>query len=683
MSPAMSRFTTHNWNWDRGGRLRGLVAGLLVVMGLGGCSVGERGADRAGERGKDAGWSFADLERAAAGLLAEPYAPSPALPERLAAWDYDDYRKVWFWPSAAVWPDDRPFRAAFFHRGYLHHQQMNIFLVDDGRATPVRFDPAMFHYGDVAADAPTQDIGFAGFRLHAPLTTADSYDELASFIGASYFRALGRGQIYGSSARGIGVDMGSFQERFPAFTAAYLHQPKPGDTAATVDLLLDGEDVVGAFRLRIIPPPPPPEQTPGNLPLDGERSPRTPCVGLWDQQGDTSGGETVIEVHAVLFARQKISRLNIAPLTSMFWLGEHQPSPHDPRPEVHDADLLLVRHADGTTIARPLTDPDNARRTRFAVDELGGFGLMQRDRDPAHYMDPEALYERRPSIWVEPMPPAEGQPAWPAGAVELLELPTDSEYQDNIGVSWVPSEPLDAGQRLEVSYRLRWTTHIAPPGNAPGSTPGSTTGTPGTVPGSHLGKNTPPKAANENTVQGQAEKPGNTVPDALAVEVPGIVPGALPGAVPGGLARLVATQRLEDGGFRLQYAWQHADTDAVTWSARVEHAVPGAGAGAGAGQDPLAAPVAVPGAVPGAGPVPGAGAGWVASFSLDDGTEPGCGSGWVTVHPQQGRDAGAMVLLERPTDAVPLWAGETSPRVWLVDPLGRVRSEIWTYPPRP
>ena len=51
---------------------------------------------------------------------------------------------------------------------------------------------------------------------------------------------------------------------------------------------------------------------------------------------------------------------------------------------------------------------------------------MQRDRDFNNYLDTEAHYERRPSLWVKP------ENAWGKGRVELVEIPYDSEANDNI-----------------------------------------------------------------------------------------------------------------------------------------------------------------------------------------------------------------------------------------------------------
>src|SRR5690606_23676124 len=79
-----------------------------------------------------------------------------------------------------------------------------------------------------------------------------------------------------------------------------------------------------------------------------------------------------------------------------------------------------------------------------------GFGLMQRRRDFRDFQDLEAHYERRPSVWVEPI----GN--WGDGAVTLVEIPTDREIHDNIVTFWRPREPLRAQGEHVFTYRLHW-----------------------------------------------------------------------------------------------------------------------------------------------------------------------------------------------------------------------------------
>ena len=74
----------------------------------------------------------------------------------------------------------------------------------------------------------------------------------------------------------------------------------------------------------------------------------------------------------------------------------------------------------------------------FADTSPRGFGLLQRERMFADYQDLEARYENRPSVWVEPI----GD--WGEGAVELVEIPSEQEVNDNIVAFWRPHDPLRA-----------------------------------------------------------------------------------------------------------------------------------------------------------------------------------------------------------------------------------------------
>ena len=79
-----------------------------------------------------------------------------------------------------------------------------------------------------------------------------------------------------------------------------------------------------------------------------------------------------------------------------------------------------------------------------------GFGLMQRTREFREFGDLEVLYGRRPSLWIEPI----GD--WGTGAVDLVEIPTNSEYNDNIVAFWRGREPLRAGGEYSFTYRMHW-----------------------------------------------------------------------------------------------------------------------------------------------------------------------------------------------------------------------------------
>lgn len=369
-------------------------------------------------------FGLADVAELARRDAARPYQP-PAddLPAALKGLNYDALRDIRFRPERATWrAQGLPFEMQFFHRGGGHPLPVQLHEVVDGRPRELRYDPAAWTFGRNRLDATRWgDIGHAGFRIHHALNSPAYKDELVVFLGASYFRALGRGQQYGLSARALAIDTVGAPpgrgEEFPRFKAFWIERPTPGASTLTLHALLDSPRATGAYRFVITP-----------------------------------GETTTVDVQQQVYLRAPVARLGIAPLTSMFLHGENQPAPQpggDFRPEVHDSDGLLLA-ADGEWLWRPLFNPATPLASSFGVRRLQGFGLMQRDRRFAAYEDDEAHYERRPSAWIEPL----GD--WGAGRVELLLLPTPDETHDNVVAYWVPAEQPAPGQPLRLDYRLHW-----------------------------------------------------------------------------------------------------------------------------------------------------------------------------------------------------------------------------------
>jgi glucans biosynthesis protein len=369
-------------------------------------------------------FGFDDVVARARTLVAQPFdgRPSP-LPDELLKLSYDQLRDIRFRTDRALWRDAKlPFEVAFFHPGLYFDRPIRVHEVDGGKVREIVFDPANFNYGKNDLDmAKLRKVGFAGFRVHFPLNTPQYKDEVLVFQGASYFRALGRNQRYGLSARGLAVDtVQPAGEEFPRFEEFWLVKPAAGAQGIELYALLNSRRVTGAYRFLVTP-----------------------------------GADTVVEVQSRLFLRpgadQSGMRLGIAPLTSMFSFGENQrPKTDDYRPEVHDSDGLAIAMASGEWIWRPLANPSRIVASSFSQPTPRGFGLQQRDRDFHHYEDLEAHYEKRPSAWIEPVG------SWGNGRVELTLIPTPDETHDNIVSFWVPDSLPPAGTPLDFSYRVRW-----------------------------------------------------------------------------------------------------------------------------------------------------------------------------------------------------------------------------------
>jgi glucans biosynthesis protein len=367
-----------------------------------------------------AAFGFDDVAKQAAALSAKSYnASSTAMPEELARLDYDQYRDIRFKPERALWRAEKlPFELMFFHPGRPYSQPVRINEISAQGVRRIAFDTSAFDYGKnkLTPNKAWGDVGFAGFRVHTALNTPDYKDELVVFLGASYLRALGKDQHYGLSARGLGIDtVGGKGEEFPRFTEFWIERPTADAKQLVVYALLESPRATGAYQIILKP-----------------------------------GENTAADVKARLFLRAGVATLGIAPLTSMFQHGENQPNLDDFRPEVHDSDGLMVATGDGEWLWRPLNNPKRTLVTSFAVKDLKGFGLMQRDRAFTSYQDTEARYERRPSAWITPVG------SWGPGRVELMQFNTVDETNDNVTAYWVPERVPAPGQPLDVAYRMSW-----------------------------------------------------------------------------------------------------------------------------------------------------------------------------------------------------------------------------------
>jgi glucans biosynthesis protein len=377
-----------------------------------------------------ASFNYDDVVKRARELASVPFDNRPpALPDAVAKLDFDAWRDIRFRPEKALLGNlGGPFRLETFHLGHLFKTPVTINTIRDGIATPIPYSASLFDYGHNKFDKPLPvNLGFAGFRLHYPLNEPQVYDEVIAFLGASYFRFLGRGQHYGISARALTIGAGTDAEEFPFFREFWVVTPEAGADHATIYALVDGQSTTGAFHFDLYP-----------------------------------GMESFVEVGATLFPRRPIPKLGLGPLTSMFFIGENDKRFFsDFRPELHDSDGLLMRSSTGEQIWRPLRNPVRAETSAFLDKNIRGYGLLQRDRVFEHYQDLDLDYELRPSYWVEP------HGDWGDGRIELIELPTPDEANDNIVAAWVPKDPVMPEKPLTFGYRitaLLQTAQLSPGG---------------------------------------------------------------------------------------------------------------------------------------------------------------------------------------------------------------------------
>ncbi len=367
------------------------------------------------------GFEFEEV-RARARQLAEqdyidPNRPMADIPNL----DYDQYRRIQNTQASALWvgPEDA-FRVMLDPRGYLFNLALAINLIEPDGVKARPYSAADFDFKDLPlSETAKETLGFAGFRILTELNEAGKFDELVSFKGASFFRALGSGNVYGASARGLAIGTASPDgEEFPHFSEFWLVKPVDGASSIKVYALMDGKSITGAFGFNI-----------------------------------SAGPETRTDVTATFFPRREIGSVGIAPLTSMYFFSPHdlRKQADDFRPAVHDSEGLSINMANGEWVWRPLINPKSLQISVLATDSPRGFGLLQRKRALDDYADTEAEYHHRPNVWIQP------ESDWGSGALSLVEIPTANEYNDNVVVFWRPADAWQPGQSYDLKYSMQWS----------------------------------------------------------------------------------------------------------------------------------------------------------------------------------------------------------------------------------
>jgi len=395
---------------------RALAVAVAIIAAAGGAHAQERAASP---------FSRAILVARAEELAKQEYVEPPTAQDANSRLSYDQYRAIRYQKGASIWAhQNRTFTLDLFHPGFIFDTPVNINLVSGGMGRRVLFKSDLFDYGPEIGAAPPQrdedESGYSGFRVRAPVNQPDVLDEFLVYQGASYFRAIARGQSYGLSARGLAIRTARPEgEEFPVFTDFWIERPAEHASAITIHALLQSRSVVGAYTFTATP-----------------------------------GAETDIDVVATLFPRRGITNFGIAPLTSMFLFDASSGRGRfdDFRSAVHNSDGLEILTGRGERVWRPLANPRTLQVSAFIDHDPKGFGLLQRKRRFEEYQDSDAHFERRPSLWVEP------RGDWGDGHVELVEIPTDKEIHDNIVAYWQSATPLPAGKATEFEYRLRWLT---------------------------------------------------------------------------------------------------------------------------------------------------------------------------------------------------------------------------------
>ena len=362
----------------------------------------------------DAG-NVAALARA---LARRPYQAAPTdMPDGLRDLTYEQYVSIRPAPSALVWGGEgRGFVVEPLHRGFVFTAPVALNLVEDGVVRRVAYDAGRFDFGKLRVPDAGRDLGFSGFRVYAAQGGGPPVD-FALYQGATFFSALAAGQSFGLQARGLSLRTAEARgEEFPFFRAFWIERPSVGQGNLVVHALIDSESTTAALRMTLRP-------------------------------GETGH----VDVEGTLFPRAALDHVGLAGMAASYLFGPNdRRNTDDARPGVYEASGLLVANGGAETLWRPVQNPETLQVSAFLDRDPKGFGLVQRARDYASFQDDDQHWERRPSLWVEPL----GE--WGEGAVQLVEIPSDSEVNKNVIAYWRPKAPIPANGEFAFGYRQSW-----------------------------------------------------------------------------------------------------------------------------------------------------------------------------------------------------------------------------------
>lgn len=360
--------------------------------------------------------AFTDLAR---DLASRPFeAPRAFLPNGFAELPQDVFRSIRMKPDRTLWAgENRGFTLDLLPGGFIYRSPVRIGMIEDGRVRMIPDAEDWFDFGRAPKLQPGKPFPLSGFAARAPIERPEEWRDFVTFQGATIFRALARGQIFGASARSLAIDAGEPNgEEFPLFGTLWIERPGPGANAIVVYALLDSRRVSGAYRFVIRP-----------------------------------GEITSVDVELTLFAREALGHVGIAPMTSMYLFGPNdRAGVDDVRGAAHRSDGLQIWTGGDEWVWRPVANPGELQISVFGDRNPRGFGLLQRQRGFQPYNDLNRRYDRMPSVWITPI----GE--WGEGQVQLLEIPTDTDINENVVAYWRPKAPIAPGQPFALAYRMHW-----------------------------------------------------------------------------------------------------------------------------------------------------------------------------------------------------------------------------------
>ncbi len=375
----------------------------VLKIGLGSMAAGMRGllpaatglVGSAVAQSPPSGFAFGDptafqagvVKDAARALAQMPFKPIPTdLPGPFRNLSYEQYVAIRGNPGAKLWANEKTgFAIEPLHRGFIFLSRVDINIVSQGQARHLIYDAGLYDFGKIPVHGDIGDIGFSGFRVLTP-QDGKGFAEIATFQGASFFRAVAQGQNPGTMARALSIKTADPRgEEFPTIRTFWIERPSLAEDTLVIHALIDSESVSGAYRFTLRP-----------------------------------GEATIIDTECTLFPRAGVDNFGLATMSATVISD-----PIDHR-RVDDVRLSLaeiggVQMSTGKDewIWRPASNRETLQISTFVDEHPRGFGFLQRDREFDHYEDDDQHWELRPSLWIEPI----GD--WGAGGVQLIEIPSE------------------------------------------------------------------------------------------------------------------------------------------------------------------------------------------------------------------------------------------------------------------
>lgn len=365
-----------------------------------------------------AAFSAADVDARARTLAAAAYDPPKPVPlGELANAPPEAAAAIRCRPEEWIWVrDDLGYVIEPLHRNWKQPGEVELHIVEGGAESRLAYDPGKFDFGKLSPPPASARLGFTGFLVHQ----RDSDGQLrpvASFYNAAVLSAIARNQEWGAISRLLTVRSTDQKAEVPLIRAIWIEKPSPPASALVMHALVDTPSLTGAFHFTL-----------------------------------RAENAILIDTECTIFSRRDIEHFGLTPIYATHLVGPLGPRVEDDvRPAVYEVSGVQMLSGRGEWIWRPVTNRERLQSSAFVDRDPKGFGLIQRDRSFKSFLDDENAWQRRPSVWVEPIG------SWGPGEVTLLEIPAAAASNKNIACYWRPRFRLTSGSETQFAYRQFWS----------------------------------------------------------------------------------------------------------------------------------------------------------------------------------------------------------------------------------